>query len=88
MNIKWPTNTTKRHLKLYKGGAILKIDSDKVKFIMAEQLLTIKGLSKRADVSIYTISRALNNKSDQTPVTIGKLSQALKTPIDQIIKTE
>ena len=65
----------------------MRIDKNKVSFIMAEQDLYQKDLADRAKMSTGNLSTIINGKSCQ-PRTAYKIAKALGVDVTEIIVTE
>ena len=52
---------------------------------MANACITINELSKKSNVSRYTLNKYTSGKSNPKPATIGKLAKALNVPVEELI---
>lgn len=55
---------------------------------MANAQLDMNGLARQSKVSLSTISKAANNKSNIRPVTIGRIAKALGVDPSKISEIE
>lgn len=65
----------------------MKIDSIKIKLLMAEQEINQTNLAERCEISRQSISCLLRCGSCN-PKTAGKLAKALGVPVREIIKED
>lgn len=65
----------------------MKIDTNKVTLILAEQEMTKKVLAEKSGICRQNISIILG-RGTCTPATAGKIAKALDIPIAEIIKEE
>ena len=66
----------------------MKLNSQKLQFIMAEKCIEIRELSKKAGITESTISKIKNGRQNAKPVTIGKLAKGLGVSLTELIETE
>ena len=69
------------------GGEQMKIDSIKIKLLMAEQEINQADLAERCEVSRQSVSCLLRCGSCTTK-TAGKIAKALGVPVREIIKED
>lgn len=61
----------------------MKLNRSKLYMLLAEQMITLKMLAEKADVSYYTIKKGLTK--DIRPDMVGKIANALDVNIRDII---
>lgn len=66
----------------------MKINLNRLKIAMAKNCLTAVELSKKSSVSRGTLTNIMNNKTETSLATIGKLAKALEVDVTEIIVDE
>lgn len=60
----------------------------KIKGLIAEQGLSIKGFSEKYDIPYSTLIQILNGSRNPNSKTINKIASALSVSLDELFKTE
>ena len=68
-----------------KGGAKLKIKSDKIKLLIAREGLSMKDFSKKIGISNSWLSNLLL-REEASPNMVTKISQGLDVKVDNIVE--
>lgn len=65
----------------------MKIDKQKFEIAMANACMTYSDLSKKAEISQFTIAR-MQTGAETNPSTVGKIVKALGVKAQELIKTD
>ena len=66
----------------------MKIDSHRLKIVMAERLITINELAAKLKLSQSLVSTYVNGIGNPKPATVGKIAHALETSVTEIVLSE
>lgn len=66
----------------------MKIDINKVNIGMANEGITISGLSKKSKISRQYLSKIFKNKATAKPITVGKIARALNLKVENIVREQ
>ena len=64
----------------------MKLNIKKIRLLQAKKCFTINDIVFKTGLSKATISRALNEKVNTTPKTIGLIAKALEIDVSEIIE--
>lgn len=66
----------------------MKINIDKLNIAMAEKCWTNQELSKKAKISLVTLTMIKANKRNFQAITVGKIAKALDIPVSELVEQE
>lgn len=66
----------------------MKINIEKLNIAMAEKCWTNQELSKKAKISLGTITMIKANRRNCQAITVGKIAKALDIPVTELVEQE
>ena len=76
-------NTT---IKNQKGGTSMNINKEKMQLAMANACMNTTQLSKKADISRFSLNAYVNKTRNPKPATVGRIAKALNVKVEDLVE--